>query len=1331
MKYSHLKNVFYSSGLRAAVLALAGITLTAATATAQIDSVVGDDPTPRMDVTFADSATGENTQSSQPREGAVPDWENAEVFRINKEPPSATARYYDTSEAALKGGNSPLEMSLNGKWKFNFVGAPKLRPVDFYKDDYDTSKWDDIDVPSSWQMKGYDNPNYCNVHWGFDASNPPFVMTTPKNRNATNYPEDNRNPVGSYKREFTVPADWGSGSVFIRFDGVDSAFYLWINGKKVGYSQDSRTPATFDISKYLRLGKNTVSVEVYRYSDGSYMECQDMMRLSGIFRDVTLFWQPNPRIKDIYIKPDLDKNYKDGSLKVEALVSNGSKSSRGFRLTGALFDAEGKVVARTTMPESVEAGKSKLCKWDFEKIPNVKKWTAETPNLYRLVVELESGGKKVYGAWNVGFRKLEMKNGQFLVNGQPVLFKGVNRHEHHPINGHYMTKEADLEDILEMKKLNINTVRTSHYPHDPYFYELCDKLGMYVIDEANLESHALGYKPDSHFLNKMWGPAIFDRIRNMIERDKNHPCVVVWSYGNECKSGPHFHVADKWARQRDPSRPKFWLEGALCDFSYSMYPSPERKRNAYKNWDKMIERGDEAKIKPLLMAEYAHMMGNSGGVMQDLWTAIRSNKHDQGGCIWDWKDQGLLRNAEHDVIVKDAADPARQIAVFQHSSTKQIMRYASAVAYPGLFDKTSKGFTIAIQFKTDGGYDPKIPYDEGLGKINKYGKSAGRGGTEVLAEQNDLFKLELHHRNNLSFSVWNGKTWENVGARINPADGKIIDVAASAGNGEMKIYCDGKEVAKKKLERAEFFSASPLVLGERFPIFSQGLDGALKRFRAFDEVVDKDFFRADAKGMNLASDINFEDFQQRPNKKTYFAVGGFYNDTPNSGYWSTNGVMHANNTRNPHAEEVKKVYQNIHTKMLEFSKGSSDSVVKLEIFNENFFRPLSEYEAQWELTEDGVKVKEGDIPISFLAPQSKMQASVSFPSSLIKDGKEYFLRVSFKDEDSLNGRIKGQESSWDQFKLCGEYVPSKGGDNAKLPALKCETANENVTITGKDFKVVFDKRNGWLKSYSYDGNNLITSPMRLTFWRPITNNDIGAKIWRDESIWITAGERANLEKFDLREVGKGESFIVTAQYSIPARESKAQFSYQIFRDSTIKVDGTFTADKDLPPIVRIGMQFNVPKSLDTRQWYGKGPYENYNDRREAAWTALFKAKVDELFHKYLYPQESSNVAQVRWARLLGKSANLLIDSQGGKFFDMTVYPALSKDIDQSTNPSQIPARDFNTVTIAAAHAGVGGIVSWAPPGRAEKQYQNPSGKTYPIQFTLRGEGNSFFDRILK
>ena len=1326
MKYAYKKTIM-GAGLLRLPLAVCAL-FCAYAANAQIDSAVGDDPTPRMDVTFADSGTDEKSQSSETREGAVPDWENAEIFRINKEDPSATACYYESSKAAMEGGPSTLEVSLNGKWKFNFVGSPKLRPVDFYKDDYDTSKWAEIDVPSSWQMKGYDNPNYCNVHWGFDASNPPFVMTTPKNRNATNYPEENRNPVGSYKREFTIPSDWKSGSVFIEFGGVDSAFYLWINGKKVGYSQDSRTPATFDISKYLRMGKNTVSVEVYRYSDGSYMECQDMMRLSGIFRDVRLFWQPNPRIKDIYIKPDLDSEYKDGSLEVEILVSNNAKSSRSLRLTGALYDDEGKVVAKASTPEAVDAGKSKLCKWEFKDIPNVKKWSAEYPNLYKLVVELDTGGNKIYAAWNVGFRKLEMKGGQFLVNGQPVLFKGVNRHEHHHINGHYMTKEADLQDILEMKKLNINTIRTSHYPGSPNFYDLCDKYGMYVIDEANLESHALGYKPDSHFLNKMWGAAIFDRIRNMIERDKNHPSVVIWSYGNECKSGPHFHVADKWARKRDPVRPKFWLEGALCDFSYSMYPSPQRKYNVYKNWENAIKHNSRYQIKPLLMAEYAHMMGNSGGVMEDLWKAIRSNKHDQGGCIWDWKDQGLQRNAEHDVIVKDVANPQRHVAVFPSSTTKEVMRYASVVAYPGLFEKTTNGFTIALQMSPEKGFAPKVPYDEGLAKISKFGKASGRGSTEILAEQNDLFKLELRNRRNLSFSVWNGKEWENVSADIRISGD--INVAASAGNGEMKIYSDGVEVAKKPLSRKEFFSSSQLVMGDRMPIYKQGLDGALKRFRAFDKVVDKDFFSVNPKDKNLVSDINFENFEQRPNGKIYFAIGGDYNDAPNSGYWSTNGVMHADLTRHPHAEEVKKVYQNIHTKLLKFEKGSSDAVAELEIFNENFFKPLKDYEAQWELSEDGVKVESGDLPIKFLAPQAKMKATVSFPSSLIKNGKEYFLRISFKDDDNLAGRIKGQESSWDQFKLCGEYVASSVDSDSDLDPLKCEDSKDSVTIRGEKFMVVFDKRSGWLKYYSYDGNRLITSPMRLNFWRPITNNDIGARIMNNESIWISAGERAKLEKFDLRTVGGGQSVVVTTKYSIPARESKAEFSYQIFRDSTIKVDGTFTADKELPPIVRVGMQFMTPKTLDVREWYGKGPYENYCDRRMAAWVGRFKAKSRDMFFNYLYPQESSNVAQVRWTRLCGKAANLFIDSQNGKYFDVTVYPALAKDIEQSSNWTQIPNRDFNLVTVAAAHTGVGGIVSWAPQGRAEAQYQNPSGKDYQIQFTLRGEKNSLIDRIL-
>lgn len=1313
---------------KAAMLSLVTTAFFAANANAQVKSELGDDPTPRMDMTFEDSSTSVSNQSSQPREGAIADWENAEVFRINKETPSATACYYPSKDAALEGGKSSLEMTLNGKWKFMRSGAPSLRPVNFYKDNFDTSKWDDIDVPSSWQMKGYGNPNYCNVEYPFESSNPPFVMTQPRNKNATNYPEENRNPVGSYKRDFSIPEDWTNGSVFIDFGGVDSAFYLWINGKKVGYSQDSRTNATFDISKYLRTGKNTIAVEVYQYSDGSYMEGQDMMRLSGIFRDVKLFWQPNPRIKDIYIKPDLDNEYKNGSLAVEIAVSNKSKSKRSFRVTGVLYSPEGNVVGKATSAEAIDADKSTLCKWEFEKIPNVKKWSAELPNLYKLVVELTSGDKKIYAAWNVGFRKIEMKHGQMLVNGQPILFKGVNRHEHHPINGHYMTKEIDRADILAMKKLNINSIRTSHYPSAAHFYDLCDELGIYVIDEANIESHGLGYKPNSHFLNKMWGPAIFDRVRNMIERDKNHPSVVVWSYGNECKSGPHFWVADEWARKRDNSRPKFWLEGKLSDFTYSMYPSPEGKENTYRN--NFAKQKDIEKIKPLLMAEYAHMMGNSGGVMKALWDKIRSNKHDQGGCIWDWKDQGLQRNAEHEIIVKDTANPKRQVALFQSSTTKDVMRYASAVAYPPILENTQNAFTIAVQAKA-GGYEPKLPLNEGLGKVSKFGKSAGRSGTEVLATQSDLFKLQFfNHRSKLSFSIWNGKEWENLDVNVKNQHNDV-NVAASAGNGEMKVYADGKLIGQKKLSRKDFFSNTQLVMFERVPIYKSGSEGALKRFRAFNKVVDKDFFEIPASDKNLISDIDFSKFEQKPIDKIYYAIGGDYNDTPNSGYWSTNGVSHANNTPNPHAYEVFQVYQNYHAKLLDFKKGSDQSLAKVEIYNENFFKPLAKYKAQWELFENGKVIENGDIDIPFLAPHAKMTANVAFESSLIKPNKEYFLRVSFKNDDNIAGRIQGAECAFNQFKLCGDYVNEYAADNASLPALKNVSDKDSVTIGNKDFNVVFDKRTGWIKSYTVDGVKLIKSPMFLSLWRPITNNDIGAKILRDETIWITAGERANLEKFTMREVGNGESYVITTTYSIPAKDSKAEFSYQIFRDSTIKVDGKFTADKDLPLLQRVGMQFAVGKQLDTRKWYGKGPYENYSDRSENSWIGEFSKSVDSMFHKYLYPQESSNVANVRWAKLCGGDVNLVIDSKNKHFFELAVYPALPKDIEQSSNWTQIPQRDFNVVAISAAQAGVGGQVSWDKPGRAQPEFQLPSGKEYQIEFSIRGEKNSLLDKVLK
>ncbi len=564
--------------------------------------------------------------------GQENDWENPAVFGINKENPRATAFPYANSKQALLGKEelSPYYFSLNGVWKFNWVYKPDDRPMDFYKVNYDVSGWDDIQVPGNWELQGYGIPIYTNIKYPFET-NPPFI-------------NHNHNPVGSYRRTFYLPENWEGREVFLHFNAGTSAMYIWVNGQKVGYSQVTKSPAEFDITKYLQKGENTIALEVYRWSDGSYLEDQDFWRLSGFDRGICLYSTGNIRIQDLFVKAGLDNRYDNGILDVKVEIKNLAKKANATKVKISLVDLDNKEVYTATQPLLVK-GKSIEELSFIKEIENALHWSAETPNLYKIVVELQNKNGQTIEATstNVGFRTVEIKNSQLLVNGKYVLVKGVDLHEHHQTMGHHVDEATMLKDIEVMKQHNINAVRLSHYPHSTKWVELCDKYGLYLVDECNIETHGMGATYQNWFDKKKhpaylpeWHAAHMDRIHRLVERDKNHPSVIIWSLGNECGNGQVFFDAYKWIKERDNTRPvQFEQAGqeANTDIVCPMYPGMG-SMHEYAN--------KENPGRPFIMCEYSHAMGNSNGNFKEYWDLIRSKPHMQGGFIWDWVDQGLL-----------------------------------------------------------------------------------------------------------------------------------------------------------------------------------------------------------------------------------------------------------------------------------------------------------------------------------------------------------------------------------------------------------------------------------------------------------------------------------------------------------------------------------------------------------------------------------------------------------------------------------------------------------------------------------------------------------------
>lgn len=556
------------------------------------------------------------------------DWEDPSRPSYNTEFPHVFRVPFADPATALKGDftQSPWYLTLNGKWKFSYADNPDKREKDFYQVTYQTGTWKDIEVPVTFEIQGYSYPIYVNIPYEWTKKpDPPHV------------PHD-YNPVFSLKKTFNIPDNWSNREIFVHFGAVKSFFYLWMNGKYIGFSKDAKTPAEFRITDFLKPGSNELAVEIYRWSDGSYLECQDMWRMSGINRDVFLYSTPKTYISNYEIHSTLDQN--KGNCEIAVTLSKPLREIPDTWIECFLYDNENSSTPVTSQSRTIinaEAGINVLT--SQLSINNVRSWTAETPELYTLVINLKSKDNQLLESVSckTGFRNVMIKDGQLLVNGKPVLLKGVNRHEHDPLTGHVISKERMEQDIRLMKEANINTVRTCHYPDDPYWYDLCDKYGLYVIDEADVESHGMGYDPDKTLGNNPeWGNAILDRVKRVVERDINHPSVIIWSLGNEAGNGINFVKAYDWVKNRDASRPVQYERtemGYNTDIFCPMYWTP---------WD-LKWYGYVKQLRPLIMCEYAHAMGNSTGNFQDYWDEIEKYPQLQGGCIWDWVDQGLLK----------------------------------------------------------------------------------------------------------------------------------------------------------------------------------------------------------------------------------------------------------------------------------------------------------------------------------------------------------------------------------------------------------------------------------------------------------------------------------------------------------------------------------------------------------------------------------------------------------------------------------------------------------------------------------------------------------------
>ena len=1157
----------------------------------------------------------------------APDWENEQVLHLNTEPPRAPFVPFATVAQALENDftNSPFYFSLDGEWKFHWVGNPGERPTNFFETNFDDSTWTNIAVPSNWEMKGFGTPIYLGSGYPFKID-PPRVTSEPPTNIWTAY--TNRNPVGSYRKTFELPKNWDGRRTFIHFDGVGSAFYLWVNGAKIGFSKDSRTPAEFDLTDFLQPRLNQIAVEVYRWSDGSYLEDQDMWRMSGIFRPVYLYSTAAARLRNFAVRTDLDTNYCDAILQIKPELAANNLTLSNWTIHLQLFDANNQTVLLTASSDTTNRivkvktkdkdkadsapklkskskaepksdskdkdGKSKkksatvifvttnltrdadeILNADFSSkildarmaqrgepkfawleanIKNPAKWTAETPNLYTLVLTLNDTNGNVVEAdsCKIGFRKIEIRNGNFLINGQPIKLRGVNRHEIDPDTGYTMSDARMLQDITLMKQDNINAVRTCHYPDDPRWYELCDRFGLYVLDEANICTHGTrGFLAN----NPSWTGAFLDRAQRLAERDKNHPSVIIWSMANESGYGPNFATVSGWLHEFDPTRPVHY-EGAqttndapktidiigrfyprLANVKYAMPDDPWNLR-----WNKTLEIAQRTNdLRPVLATEYAHAMGNAVGNLQEYWNEIYSNPRMLGGFIWEWCDQGLHK------------------------------------------------------------------------------------------------------------------------AQTNAP--------------------------------AEFFTA----------------------------------------------------------------LGGDFGDVPNAGGFNIKGLVNAERELFPKYFEVKKVYQPVKLSPLNLKPGK----VELKIGNRNSFLNLTNYDAQWSVTSsEGKETQSGILNPIVCAPGNFCEVKV--PVKKIRDaktGEEIWLRVSFRTRKDSPWAKSGFEIAWQQFDLPVK-TPAEKIVAEKFPPLKLFSTNDTVQVTGTNFSATFSRTVGTLTSLQFGGRemlaqktNEVSGPV-LQLFRAPTDNDKGfgkwlARDWRSTGL---SNLTQHVESFEVTNVNSGAfkifisttntatvittnsvkndatndvagdeadtetnvetnnaitSVSVTNAVTGAITNTATKIIYRLKTAWTIHADGSLEMEneflplgKKLPPLPRVGIVMSLAKEFGNVRWLGRGPDENYSDRKDATDMGVWASPVTQQYVPYVRPQENGNHEDTTWLELADANGNGLNISAMENPFSFSALHFTANDLASTRHNFELKPRAEIILSLDAKMCGLGN--SSCGPGVLEK-----------------------------
>jgi beta-galactosidase len=1193
--------------------------------------------------------------------------ENTSVFELNQEDGHVPLVPYATVDEALKNSRngSSAFLSLNGTWKFHFADTPEGTPDNFFEENFNDKKWDTIHVPSNWEMQGFGDPLFRNVQTPF----PPDPPHVPREYN----------PTGSYRRVFNLPGSWKDKEVFLRMEKTASASFVWINGKEVGYNEGAQEPAEYNITGYLKPGKNTIAVIVYKYSDGYYLEDQDYWRLAGIFDDIWLFAAPKTHIFDWHATTDLDNSYINARLEISVDVKNYSAVlGNDFSLRITLYDQGNKKVKVLSSDKFLlPAGSGQTIKISDE-IINPAKWSAEFPNIYTLVFELINPEGKTIETINgkIGFKETEIRGQVFYLNGVPVKLNGINSHMQHPKLGHSMNEETIRKDMALLKQFNINCVRTSHYPPVIRYLELADEYGIYIADETGDESHATEYVSEK----KEWEAMYRERSRKMVLRDRNHPCVLFWSAGNESGEGDNICAVIDEGKKYDKTR--FWMYGGNA-FSHKcediIGPRYPQIFNLITN---VFLVPDSIDPRPSFLDEYMAVTGNGGGGLDDYWEAFYSHPRSMGGAIWDFVSTGITEKVK---TLTDASGNNIQVNVMGRAKLVQA--------------QDGKGIDL-------NGHDQwvEVYRDERL-EINSnvltltlrvYPRILNSSAGALITKGNWQFGLHQIRKDSLEFYLTTSAKHKVRIALPENWENNWHHVVAGYDGARILLSIDGTESSPVTVAGNILNTPFPVNIGRNVEIHGQEAsvyisDAIIDQVGIFSKSVSSDLLKNPSAELKRQAAL-WLDFEEMTENGEFFSYGIGAR---------TYGAIWPDRRPQPEMWQIKKSAQPVNVRLVSADKG------EIEITNRYLFTNLERLQTLWKLQCDGEIIDKGLLEFN-LEPQTKRVVSLPYKKYDLKPGAEYRLLVSFVQRNKCAWAEPGFEIAWNQLDLPW-LIPDQMEKKALTDKLTIKEEKNLISVSGREFEYLFNKKEGALISMKVHGQELIKKGPELNVWRaPLANETdewgYGRSNTRHRregyghmaaSEWYSAGldklttlnEIFTVEKIDDDNITIDVRNVMMLSTSVGAFIN--HYKYHIDSRGEITIDHSVMPDGDMPAwLPRVGVEWILSKSLSNVQWYGRGPQENYPDRKSGYKTDIYNSTVNQMYEPYLIPQNYGLRCDNRWVRMTDDTGTGL-EFSGDKLFNFSAHPYTSENLTKALYPFQLHPFDGVIFNFDYATSGVG------------------------------------------